>query len=52
MSECKKVLLLGDSRRMGYEPFVREQLKDIAEVYGPRKTAAGPDIPSIPSVSG
>lgn len=37
MSECKKVLLLGDSRRMGYEPFVREQLKDIAEVYGPKE---------------
>ena len=38
MSERKKVLLLGDSRRMGYEPFVRELLKDVAEVYGPKET--------------
>ena len=37
MSERKKVLLLGDSRRMGYEPFVRELLKDVAEVYGPKE---------------
>ena len=35
MSTCKKILLLGDSRRMGYEPFVRELLKEEAEVYGP-----------------
>ena len=32
---AKNVLLLGDSRRMGYEPFVREMLKGEAEVYGP-----------------
>lgn len=37
MSECKKVLLLGDSRRMGYEPFVREKLAGRAEVYGPQE---------------
>lgn len=35
MSEMKNVLLLGDSRRMGYEPFVREYLSDCAQVYGP-----------------
>lgn len=35
MSECKKILLLGDSRRMGYEPFVRDMLAGRAEVYGP-----------------
>ena len=34
---CKKVLLLGDSRRMGYEPFVREAMAGVAEVYGPRE---------------
>lgn len=28
----KKVLLLGDSIRMGYAPYVRELLKDICEV--------------------
>ncbi len=33
--EKKNVLLLGDSRRMGYEPFVRDMLKDEAQVYGP-----------------
>lgn len=31
----KKVLLLGDSIRMGYEPFVREQLQGLAEVVAP-----------------
>ncbi|MBQ8150302.1 MAG: SGNH/GDSL hydrolase family protein [Clostridia bacterium] len=35
MSSCKKILLLGDSRRMGYEPFVRELLKEEAQVFGP-----------------
>lgn len=35
MSEMKKVLLLGDSRRQGYEPFVRRMLEGRAEVYGP-----------------
>jgi lysophospholipase L1-like esterase len=29
-----RVLLIGDSIRMGYEPYVRELLKDIAEVHG------------------
>ncbi len=32
---AKNVLLLGDSRRMGYEPFVRTALAGKAEVYGP-----------------
>lgn len=31
----KKVLLLGDSIRMGYEPLVREGLKGVAEVVAP-----------------
>lgn len=35
MSNRKNVLLLGDSRRMGYEPFVRQLLADKADVYGP-----------------
>ena len=35
MSDLKKVLLLGDSRRQGYEPYVREKLQGRAEVYGP-----------------
>ena len=30
----KKVLLLGDSIRLGYQQFVKEGLKDIAEVVG------------------
>lgn len=37
MSDLKKVLLLGDSRRQGYEPFVREMLQGRAEVYGPQE---------------
>jgi len=37
MSERKKILLLGDSRRMGYEPFVRAKLEGRAEVYGPQE---------------
>lgn len=37
MSEMKKVLLLGDSRRQGYEPYVRELLQGRAEVYGPKE---------------
>lgn len=32
----KNVLLLGDSRRMGYEPFVREMLEGKADVFGPK----------------
>ena len=31
----KKILLLGDSRRQGYEPYVRELLAGCAEVHGP-----------------
>lgn len=33
----KQVMLLGDSLRMGYEPFVREILKGRAEVSGPEE---------------
>lgn len=35
MSDCKNILLLGDSRRMGYEPFVRKNLEGRAQVFGP-----------------
>lgn len=35
MSEMKNILLLGDSRRQGYEPFVKEKLAGRAQVYGP-----------------
>ena len=31
----KKILLLGDSRRQGYEPYVRELMAGRAEVHGP-----------------
>ena len=31
----KTILLLGDSRRQGYEPYVREMLEGRAGVYGP-----------------
>ena len=31
----KKVLLLGDSIRMGYDKYVRESLAEVAEVYYP-----------------
>ena len=37
MRELKNVLLLGDSRRMGYEPFVRRLLEGRAEVHGPKE---------------
>lgn len=33
----KKVLLLGDSIRLGYQPLVQEGLKDLAEVVGPEE---------------
>lgn len=36
MSEMKKILMLGDSRRQGVEPFVREMLEGRAEVHGPK----------------
>lgn len=33
----KKVLLLGDSIRLGYQPFVQNGLKEEAEVVGPEE---------------
>ncbi|MGM0879614.1 MAG: hypothetical protein ACQEXQ_01060 [Bacillota bacterium] len=33
----KKVLLMGDSIRMGYEPLVREALRGKAEVVAPEE---------------
>ncbi len=33
----KRVLLLGDSIRMGYEPLVRDGLKEMAEVVAPEE---------------
>lgn len=33
----KKVLLLGDSIRMSYQPYVRDKLDGIAEVIGPEE---------------
>jgi len=35
MSEKKKVLLLGDSIRMSYQPVVAEMMKNVADVVGP-----------------
>lgn len=35
-----KVVLIGDSIRMGYEPFVREGLAGVAEVLGPAENCA------------
>ena len=35
MSEMKNILLLGDSRRQGYEPYVRQILEGRAGVHGP-----------------
>lgn len=32
----KKVLLLGDSIRLGYQEYVQENLKDLVEVYWPQ----------------
>jgi len=37
MSKKAKVLLLGDSIRMSYQPVVAEMLKDEAEVVGPEE---------------
>ena len=31
----KKIILLGDSIRLGYEAYVREALRDVAEFYSP-----------------
>ncbi|MFC5649464.1 SGNH/GDSL hydrolase family protein [Paenibacillus solisilvae] len=36
-AQLKKVLLLGDSIRMGYEPYVREGLKELAVVTAPEE---------------
>ena len=33
--EKKKIMLIGDSIRMGYDKYVREALADVAEVYYP-----------------
>ena len=35
MADGKNILLLGGSRRMGYEPFVRKNFEGRAQVYGP-----------------
>lgn len=37
MMKRKNVLLLGDSRRQGYQPFVKEMLEGKADVYGPQE---------------
>ncbi len=31
----KKVLLIGDSIRMGYDKYVKDALNEVAEVYYP-----------------
>lgn len=36
-SEVKKVVLIGDSIRIGYQSFVTEDLKNLASVYGPEQ---------------
>lgn len=36
----KKVVLIGDSIRMGYQATVRERLSDMAEVWGPDENGA------------
>ncbi len=36
----RKILLLGDSIRMGYQPFVQDILKNEAEVWGPDENCA------------
>lgn len=36
----KKILLLGDSIRMGYQPYVAEILKNEAEIWGPSENCA------------
>jgi lysophospholipase L1-like esterase len=33
----KRVLLIGDSIRMGYQPIVQRELQGVAEVYGPEQ---------------
>ena len=36
----KKIILFGDSIRLGYERYVRESLEGVAEVYAPKDTCA------------
>lgn len=36
----KKILLLGDSIRMGYDNYVKESMADVAEVYFPEENCA------------
>lgn len=36
----KKVLLLGDSIRLGYEKYVKESFQDFAEIYAPNENCA------------
>ena len=36
----KKILLLGDSIRLGYDNYVKESLKNVAEVYLPEENCA------------
>jgi lysophospholipase L1-like esterase len=36
-AELKKIVLIGDSIRMGYQPFVIENLEGKAEVWGPEE---------------
>ena len=33
----KKIVLLGDSIRLGYEAYVREALGGVAEFYSPKE---------------
>lgn len=40
-----KVTLIGDSIRMGYQPFVKELLAEKAEVWGPEEN--GGDSPNV-----
>ena len=48
----KKIVLIGDSIRLGYEAYVRSAFQGIAEVYAPRKTAALPITFSAICMSG
>jgi len=36
----KKILLLGDSIRLGYDNYVKESMKNVAEVYFPEENCA------------
>jgi hypothetical protein len=35
----KKVLLIGDSIRLGYDEYVKESMKNVAEVYYPAQNS-------------